>query len=316
MKHKILFSLLIHEEPDVVLETILNILKYNPGSGIVLHINPHFSQGRSSLTLEDLLGLLPSIDAGIYVNPQRLEVGFANLIQAHDSNCSFAHSIDYDYFCFVSSNEMFLRAGLSEEIGEHSFGCQYLNPKKWHYLDNAEKDPALTAIRQRLGGAELVYSQVEGSFYRKEIIEKLFEEIDKDFDWHHDVDLYPREEIYFSTVAKALYPNADRYDGCSCKIRWQGKILFVPIRTADAVKAGKVAGAYSVKRVDRRLDDYLRCYIRHYLLQDDQDLQAFLKKPLPVVPMRAIKKADRKYRFIYFWRDKIAKTYRFVLRKR
>lgn len=311
---KIMFSLLVHEEPLVVLDQITNIFKYNPNSYVVMHFNPIFKANDGQMTLDELMVILNKIP-NVFINDNRISVCKDDIIQAHISNFYFVKDVDFDYFYFIASNELFLRSGAEAFVSNYEFGCETLKKEKWHYYDYMKSDAGLCNIFKNIGSDEYYYSQIEGSFYSKKIISTIMDIINKSFDYREKHDFYPRDEVYFSTIAGNLFHNTEHYNGCLCKIKWQGKILFTPIRTVKKI-INKKSDYFSVKRVDRKIDDYLRNYIRHYVLKYDVDFQKYYQYEFKKKTLFKIYMLNYKYSIMYFFRDKIAKTYRFIFRKK
>lgn len=311
---KIMFSLLVHEEPIVILDQIVNLFKYNPNSSVVVHFNPNFNRGESVLTCEELLNIFSDFK-NIYVNPNRLKVGKDDIIQAHLSNFRFVENVEFDYFYFIASNELFLKTGAEEFVSGYRYGCMAQKKPNWHFIENLRLDSGLQNIYSYLNKKEYYYSQIEGSFYNKDIMSKIVSIIEMSYDFHVQNQTYPRDEIYFSTIAVNLYGNENRYDGCLCKIKWQGKILFTSINAVKEVFNQK-SSYFTVKRVDRKIDDYLRCYIRHYLLKYENDFEQYYHYDFKNPKIWRIKVKDFALWVKYFCRDKLAKVYRFIFRKK
>ncbi len=311
---KIMFSLLVHEEPLVILDQLVNLFKYNPNSMVVIHFNPKFSEKEGSLHYDDLIAMLSTWD-NVYLNPERLPVGKDDIIQAHISNFMYVREVAFDYFYFIASNELFLKEGAEAFVSDYDYGCEKLKKPKWHYIENLQRDKYLQAILAAVGGKEYYYSQIEGTFYSKKIMTRVSEVIFQEYDYRRQEEKYPRDEVYFSTLAVNLFPNEKRYDGCLCKIKWQGKILFTSLKTVKRIVGGQTP-YYSVKRVDRKINDYLRCYIRHYVLGYDRDFQDIYPYEFRNASLFKIHCLNFYYSVKYFIRDKISKVYRFVFRKK
>lgn len=309
---RVLFSLLIHEEPDVVLDQLNNILYFNPNSYVVIHINHKFTIGKSKISLEQMVQIIKKKYKRVYINPIRLNVSHCNIIQAHISNF-YSFPSDFDYFYFVASNELFLKYGAENFVSNYDYGCESKINDKWYYINNMKEDIGLIKIQSMIKSNQYYYSQIEGSFYSKKIMTHIVDIICRCYNCENDQNVvYPREEVYFSTIARNIYKTCRTFDSCLCKIRWQGKILFTSLSSIKKVL--KSSCLFSVKRVDRKLNDYLRSYIRDkkvkYVVSDEL-------KPY-VVEQSYIKICIKNMYFktIYFFRNILAKTYRCVFKKR
>lgn len=112
---------------------------------------------------------------------------------------------------------------------------------------------------------KVISSQIEGSFYKKCVFDSIYYEIVNNFDFDKFEELYAREEIYLPTI---LY-NLSKKNNIN--ISKKGFITYIPWKkqftlrvTINEIK--KIINSnnnyFSVKRVDRELNNYLRKYIR------------------------------------------------------
>ena len=212
---KIVFSLLVHEKPSVILEQVNNVLFFNPNSIIVLHFNPKFNDN-DSLSQEELLNIFKDNDR-VIVNPNPVEVCIDNIIQGHISNYKCVKAQDFDYFYLIASNEIFVQAGAEQFVEKYDFGCEKIHDKNWFYYKRMLNDITLKKLYGESFEEFLYRSQVEGSFYSKEIFNYLVCKIEEVFDYKNQSSVYPREELLFSTIACNDFADKNRYDGC---FRW------------------------------------------------------------------------------------------------
>lgn len=264
----IVFSLLVHERPLVVLDQIKNILSFNPNSTIVIHFNPRFSDN-DSLTKEELINILQK-EKRVVINPHPVEVSIDNLIQGHLSNYHCVEDMNFNYFYLIASNELFICSGAEKFVEEYDYGCEKLKNKKWFYYKKMMADESMKLLLGDSFEDSCFTSQVEGSFYSKEIFAHLVASIEKVFDYKNQSQIYPREESMLSTIACNDYPTAKRYDGCLCYINWK-RGLFISIKKIKKAIASK--SYFSIKRVDRKADNYLREYIRDFLCKNNDVLK-------------------------------------------
>ncbi len=261
---KIVFSLLVHERPLVILDQINNILTFNPNSTVAIHFNPKFSEN-DSLSKAELINILKKIK-GVVINPHPVDVSIDNLIQGHISNYRCVEKEDFDYFYLIASNELFICSGAEKFVENYDFGCEKLKNKKWYYYKKMIADDSMKQLLGESLEERCFTSQVEGSFYSKDIFAHLISSIERVFDYKNQSQIYPREESMFSTIACNDYPEAKRYNGCLCYINWK-RGLFVSIKKMKKATASN--SYFSVKRVDRKIDNYLREYIRYYLTKSN-----------------------------------------------
>lgn len=322
---KILVSLAVHEEPKVIDDQIKNILKYIKDVVVVLHISKSYFNNHK---LDEIIELSKE---NIFVNPINLDTKWGDIIETHISNFKYINEIvDYDYIIFHSSNDMYIRHGIEDYISKYEAG---FNIRKVNYGNSnwwpghvAIKDNILKEIMLNCGQCFIVASQIEGSFYKRSIIEEIIEKIDKNTDVINEFkNRYPREEIYFSTIASSVldwsyvgrpttFSEVHKFDRVLWKLRnvtrfiyyrlliskfiplklynnfeeYYNKFLFkskfykIRIKTIKKIisndkkyieknrflddGSGKFElycdSLFSVKRVNRKYEDKVRCYIR------------------------------------------------------
>ena len=314
-KYKIMFSLLVHEEPDVIIDQMINLNHFVKDSAIVLHINPNFDFEKYNYTFKEFECEIKKF-GNVYINPCSLEVGKDDIIQAHVSNFDFVKGITFEYFYFIASNELFIKNGLYNHICHYEYGCEDLLKKNWHYHEIMKTDPDLQRIIEKNSIQEYSYSQIEGSFYKKELFEKINKIISENYDYKKKKDKYPRDEIYFSTIANGLFKYKNHYNGCCCKIRWEGKILFTSIGSIKRILKNDNLPLYSVKRVDRKLNNYLRSYIRCHIGHYPLETARYTKEKIKESSCVKIYFLNGFYLLKYFFRNIIAKLYRFIFNKK
>lgn len=224
---KIVVSIPVHEEKEVILDQIYNIQHYIGYPVIVLHIVKSFYENECFREFEN------REQNGIYINPEHLEAKWGNIAHLHLSNFRYIKSVidDFDYYLMHASNDLYVRKGIEGYIRLYKagFNRRILSyPKSmWWPCEYAHRDKVLKRLMYENGISQIVGTQVEGSFYRKD----LFEQIDLcigSIDLFEG-DFYPKEEIYFSTIAYKLlredeigYPTTfsevHRYDSILWKI--------------------------------------------------------------------------------------------------
>jgi len=281
---KLLLSILAHEKPEIVIDQIENVHRYLPGAQIVLHLHRKFAWevpkrfqiGRAK----------PTVDftqyEGVIVNPVSHRTEWGNLHHAHNSNFKYAATkIDFDYFLLHSSSDLFVRRGVEDFISKWDMGVSVIPPQHdWGAPLMAEGDPVFQKIMKEAGASELWTSQVEGTFYRKE----LFAEMVRIIENHHTFDAskpYIHEEFYYPTIASAMtgnrgFPYLIRED--NTHLPKFDVNLIDRIRTGDLPdhfqtrwKLGREVTSqvwegkslYALRPIPRVLDHPLRTYIRN-----------------------------------------------------
>jgi hypothetical protein len=125
---KLLFSIPIHENQDIINNQIENILNFNPNSKIILHVNKHFNKFNDSLTNYQ----------NVYINSNRFTYEYGTgLLWIHINNFLEAIKLNifFEYFIIISSNEMFIKYGLNSYIDKNKNGTQMVkfdHNNDWH----------------------------------------------------------------------------------------------------------------------------------------------------------------------------------------
>lgn len=226
---KILVSIPVHEKPDVINDMLQNIKKYIPNSIIILHISYSFYDCYNE---DDIIK-----DESVIINPKHLKTSWGNIYQTHICNFLYACQIvDFDYILLQASNDMFINFGIQEYMEKYTAGFNrrfiWQDASLWWPAACAVNDITLKKIMTNHGITRIVASQVEGSFYKKNIfatianilVNEITEEDEKNFNF------YSREEVYFSTIASKIvdfskcgYPTTfsevHRFDGWMFAIR-------------------------------------------------------------------------------------------------
>lgn len=272
MKYKIVFSIPIHEKFEVVLDQTLNYLTLNADCAIVYHISQGFDEKNSKISRLEFESIISQYN-GVYINPTSVRTGFGDIIQAHISNYRFVSTIiDFEFFSMCASNELFVKTGLYDVIKNYDCGVGFFTPKdrpEWAPAYYAEKDSCLKKIMADVGVSSICPSNIEGSFYSKSIFLYICDSIEKYYDYLEMKVKYPREEVYFSTILCAIKqknPELRVYPKLFTLVHWNiGKICYnnMYISVPDILKCRKKGNSfYSVKRVDRIINDPRRAFIR------------------------------------------------------
>ena len=137
----------------------------------------------------------------------------------------------------------------------------------WANFKAAEKDESLKSILQEIKSVpSAIYgSQVEGSFYKKELFAQVCDIIERHYDYTKMEVAYAREEVYFSTIVWGLINN-----GANIRVFKKGIFTWIPwkrqftanVRIKEIKKLVDNQFYYAVKRVPRVLNDCVRVYIR------------------------------------------------------
>ena len=269
---KLLFSIPIHERLEVVIDQIVNIQTLNEDAGIVLHLSLGYCDRNSSLPLSDFLRIVKRFD-NVWVNPNRVRTGNYDIIQAHMENFNYIKGVvEFEYFSMLASNELFIKRGLYNYIHNYDCGVDYNDVSKnnrWYAGKQAKSDNSLMAIMAHLDADKIVGSQIEGTFYRKELFDIIQKNIVEYYDYRTMAVAYAREEVYFSTIFWAINRNANfrvlkggMFTFCPWSRQFTMNIRLNEVRNLMQDISNNTI--YSVKRCDRKLNDCIRAYLRQY----------------------------------------------------
>lgn len=116
---KILFSIPVHENNDVIRNVVENINKFVKEPIIIIHVNKYWDGFDFSIE---------NVYENVYVNPNRVfGIKFESQMPILYSNFEYAESLglDFDYFCICHTNELFIRKGIEEYISDNDMSLQH-----------------------------------------------------------------------------------------------------------------------------------------------------------------------------------------------
>lgn len=260
----IVFSIPIHQKLEVVLDQICNIQHFNPNCGIVFHMSKGFDYKTSLITKEYFLQKVKQL-GNVFINPESVRTGFADIIQAHISNFDYVSKVcDFHYFAICASNESFIRPNLYDHLKQVDCGYRLNSIEKaseWKYGEPLFRDQDLLGYLKANGYNLIDVTTPEGQYFRKDIMMEVVETIKHFYNYLNMKEAYPREEVYFSTVARNLFPNAKvgkifTYSAYHYQFLWD-------VTRSEINRLIHFKGdIYSVKRVNRQLNDNIRVYLR------------------------------------------------------
>jgi hypothetical protein len=171
---KILFSLPVHERPDIVRDQIENLLYFTPGSLVCVHVSASAAESVDEYKRHCDL-------PGVFINPRRYETTAGKgILHTHISN--FEHMAwqgeAFDKVMLISSNEMLIRKGLAEHVSRFRLGAQtevFDRSVDWH-LFRAEMldDVRVRGMLDQLGLPIFFGGQAEGQFFNREIFDQVY----------------------------------------------------------------------------------------------------------------------------------------------
>lgn len=277
---RVLVSLAVHEQPAVVRNQLQNLVRFLQDPVIVLHVSRDFDVRAEELAISDR----------VWINPERHFTAWGTGILAllHIQNVRYAlDHVEFDYVAFHSSNDLFVRSGVEGYMEGHDVGIDAGEIGDWWWWRQCAQDRPLRRFLRRSALAAPCLSQIEGSFYRKELFQRILDHLEfleRRVSWsflEHSSRArvehprlfwnphYPREEVYFPTALAAcgLRPTVLPYT----YLNWKRK-LELSIEEVEAIRLcepGLLPGfklaerreLYAVKRVARSMEDKIRRYI-------------------------------------------------------
>jgi hypothetical protein len=282
----ILFSLMAHENNDIVRLTIANVQQHVKNCSIVVH---------ASLVWKDFDPTIAEIP-GVYVNNIRCTTKNGDSqFGIHLSNYHHAclTTIPFTHFCILHTSEMFVKSGVEELIAQYPYSLWYNRTTMprgmtWHpmiyALQNNVFDDLVPDKSWYLG------SLIEGMWVTREIMEKMFE-------WGR---AYPMrmaqlpgwcfEEVAFPTLVNWFgkeQPCVEPYNAFFDKTLETTDVDKVingePVElwamncwnTSGIPVLSNGANKYSVKRLSRDINDPVR---QHIIQLTGLDLSAILQR--------------------------------------
>ena len=201
MMKRILVSLAVHEKPDVIIDQIENFKYFLENVCFILHVSKSYFEKYEIEKLQNI--------ENVYLNPENLVTKWGNIISTHISNYNYAKkNIKFDYVLFHSSNDMYVKKGAYDYIVSHDAGFQLrkVNRNNIHWWPGflAINDIQLEKMKNKIGKTTLLASQLEGSFYKKEIMDEVIDVVNLYYDENTSKEFYPKEEFYFSTLSSTI----------------------------------------------------------------------------------------------------------------
>lgn len=264
------FSIPVHEKTEVVIDQIINFKHFCPECVIVLHISRGFDFEHSFHSRKEFLSILKTFD-NVFVNPTSLDTQWAEIIQTHVSNFKYISTVtDFNYFILSASNELFVRRMPDDFTKNYDVGNDdkvFLELTNWAWYEHFKADIYLLRILEYFNATlnDVRKSQIEGSFYRREIFADIVRVIDHFYNFDRISKerriICPREEIYYSTIAHLLNKNLRNAGKLITFAAWDRPDMLPTMEDINEVIAGKKNDACSIKRVMRDFNDLMRFHI-------------------------------------------------------
>lgn len=165
---KVLVSLPVHEQAEVVVHQLENLQRFLADPVVVLHVSADFDQDPEALR----------VAPWVHVNPRRISTGWGSgvLAEVHCSSFEYAlANLDFDVALMASSNELFVRRGVEAWMDEFDVGMRTAPVRRWSWQDACRCDRDLEDFCRQSGLETPYVGQVEGSFMRREVLAQVLE---------------------------------------------------------------------------------------------------------------------------------------------
>lgn len=258
-KYSIAYSITAHESPECVMNLYENIVKFHPGIPVlvVFHTNPALYRECMRLPQHDNLWFHPV--------PKKKERFTASIFLAHLENYKFIERQDFDFFCTLASNCMFVRPVDMDSIrattpGLYIGGSGYkmFDPEKWTYQEFLKNVHLVNTFKQNDISVEVVTH--EGAYFRKEVMGEMV-----DFCRRKKID---SDAFVYDTLAaeEVILPSLEKYLTGMVSLRYG---IWIPgVKLKDVVSLAEtgtcpsaVRGGYNIVKVPRDMENECRKYI-------------------------------------------------------
>lgn len=295
-KPQILISLAVHENVEVVLDQIENINTFLDSVNVVIHVSKGMGEESKNKLIKKTSDKL-----NVHINPSSAYTGYldGSVLISHLLNIKLALDtrITYDYLYLLGSNELFVKKDVAMMMKDYECTDSWVRSSESPFDDGflrAEKDPYLASLVKKYG-LTLRKRAPEGTFYSNPTINsspilellgaiefKIYLLFYTNF-WlaklrkrvltplarlFHKLKIpnvvspfsYATEEFYIPTILSSKV-NSKKTVASTCFMDWKNN-LCVTKDQIDEIRSGKIKGKFSVKRIERKMSDSLREYIR------------------------------------------------------
>lgn len=164
---RVLFSIPVHERPDIVRDQIENIQHFCPNATVCIHVS---AAAAAQMRVFERYCDLPNV----LVNPNSFETGLGTgILHTHVSNFEYSilQGVDFDKVVLLSSNEMLVKDGVGDFVSGYSHGAQTEVCDKsvdWHLFHSPVRDDVrVKGFLKKLGLPLFFGGQAEGQFFSK-----------------------------------------------------------------------------------------------------------------------------------------------------
>jgi len=293
----IAFSILAHQNIEILFDQLNNFKKFCPNSCFIVHIN------KASELFPRKEEIVRKLTSQCHVNDTSIVIGRHDLIQAHNENflyCEREFGKSISHFCLHASNDMFVKSGVESYINSYECGFSQFDTHEkmeWTPYRRSKHDEQFKSICKEINVNNSKFSQPEGTFYSFDVFKEMLRIMNNHFDrtkimsymTKSETDtnntLYAREEIYYPTIASHLTKNigypylysevmtcnkSPEYATISIeriKKIIEGSLTEFDCSATRLVKSGNEKmydknNLYAVKRISFNFNDKVRTFIR------------------------------------------------------
>jgi hypothetical protein len=272
----ILFSTPVHESNEVIRDTLANARKYNPGCIFVLHVSGGFSDFDFSIGDDPDVLINPMRFHTIHSQTSHVPLHFTNYKYAVDQNAAF------DEVCILHTSEMFVKYGMEDYIKQYEYSLWFNQDDQprvniWPPFTISYRNKIFRDLFDANDKRNYLGNVIEGHWWSRQLFERMYEWTILRYDIMDMLWPFACEEIYFATLSHHLSDNKNYSHPYNC---FHHKTHYVDnIPDVDDIRANKDVifwqpnnfrylkwsfpskNLYSIKRINRDLNDPIRMYI-------------------------------------------------------
>lgn len=205
----ILFSIPFGRNTECAIKRSLNVIEFIPDAIVIANCDKAIDK---DIFQQSLGGYY---ETQIYINSiPRSQNKDANLLEAHCRNYQFAkeQNMNFEYVCLLSDQDMFFRKGLYDLVKNYDAGfmvcTSFLKPNDYKEngfaegtLWNQKAEKFWTEGILPIPEIQRIYSdQIEGSFYKRELFERMLQYIEALPVHYTSIEKSHYEEVTFGTL--------------------------------------------------------------------------------------------------------------------
>lgn len=271
----IVFSVLVHESPECIIDMLVNFALYNSNHRIkvILHPNKEMYDVLAKMMFPDWVILYP--------NPTVKRRFTQDILRSHIETYMYLHDLNvkFKYFCLMASNCMFVKqldlhelvSDLSSELNIDCDGAYYEREDKWHWIRYKMNKELIALFTDH--GITPVCGLIEGSIYANKIFQEIANYLIVNKVFEKIVVEFPLEEIVLQSIENKL---CSRMNPVICK--WvdnfeKSNLQDVKKACTDIYDKLNTRHKSSIKRIPRIFDHSHRVYIRNQMIKDLRELK-------------------------------------------